>query len=160
ERPVRESRSPRQRACGCADPRLPRALRRARRDRALLADGARQRARAGGLRSRRRQAGSLARLLSAGRSMNEPDRQLTDIHDRLVDLRTWVQHVHGVLLFSQQTDVAREIARLLSDPALDDPKRLERHGYKAYSQGDEDGMIAAILSRIGPGERRFVEIGS
>lgn len=40
-----------------------------------------------------------------------------------------------------------------------DPRRLVRHGYKAFSQSTEDGMIAEIFRRIGPGDRRFVEIG-
>lgn len=38
-------------------------------------------------------------------------------------------------------------------------KRLLRHGWKAYSQNDEDGLIAEIFARIGPGGKRFVEFG-
>jgi hypothetical protein len=38
-------------------------------------------------------------------------------------------------------------------------KRLEPAGYKVYSQGDEDGIIAEIFRRIGPTGRRFVEFG-
>jgi hypothetical protein len=38
-------------------------------------------------------------------------------------------------------------------------KRLEPAGYKVYSQGDEDGMIAEIFRRIGTTDRRFVEFG-
>jgi hypothetical protein len=40
-----------------------------------------------------------------------------------------------------------------------DSRRLVRHGYKVFSQGDEDGIIAEIFRRIGPGDKRFVEIG-
>jgi hypothetical protein len=40
-----------------------------------------------------------------------------------------------------------------------DPRRLVRHGFKVFSQADEDGIIAEIFRRIGPGDRRFVEIG-
>jgi hypothetical protein len=39
-------------------------------------------------------------------------------------------------------------------------KRLEPAGYKVYSQGDEDGIIAEIFRRIGTTDRRFVEFGS
>ena len=38
-------------------------------------------------------------------------------------------------------------------------KRLEPSGYKVYSQGDEDGIIAEIFRRIGITDRRFVEFG-
>jgi len=38
-------------------------------------------------------------------------------------------------------------------------KRLEPAGYKVYSQGDEDGMIAEIFRRIGATDCRFVEFG-
>ena len=40
-----------------------------------------------------------------------------------------------------------------------DPKRLIRHGYKVYSQNDEDGIIAEIFRRIGIAHRTFVELG-
>jgi hypothetical protein len=38
-------------------------------------------------------------------------------------------------------------------------KRLEPAGYKVFSQGDEDGIIAEIFRRIGTTDRRFVEFG-
>lgn len=47
----------------------------------------------------------------------------------------------------------------LSKPRHQDPKRLSRHGYKVYSQADEDGIIAEIFQRIGTGTRTFVEFG-
>ena len=40
-----------------------------------------------------------------------------------------------------------------------DDKRLEPAGYKVFSQGDEDGVIAEIFRRIGTTDRRFVEFG-
>lgn len=40
-----------------------------------------------------------------------------------------------------------------------DPKRLHRSYAQVYSQHGEDGYIAEILSRIGPGDRQFLEIG-
>ncbi|GAC1447292.1 MAG: hypothetical protein NVS4B5_18320 [Vulcanimicrobiaceae bacterium] len=55
---------------------------------------------------------------------------------------------------------AREsVARLRSEPRTSDPRRLEHFGYRAYSQNDEDGIIAEIFARIGTTDRRFVEIG-
>lgn len=55
---------------------------------------------------------------------------------------------------------AREnVARLLAEPRMNDPRRLEHFGYRTYSQNDEDGIIAEIFARIGTTDRRFVEIG-
>jgi hypothetical protein len=55
------------------------------------------------------------------------------------------------------TFMQREIADLRQRYSGD--KRLEPAGYKVYSQGDEDGIIAEIFRRIGAGDRRFVEFG-
>jgi hypothetical protein len=46
-----------------------------------------------------------------------------------------------------------------SSPTLLDPKRLERFGFKGYSQYDEDGILKEIFRRVGVTNRRFVEFG-
>jgi hypothetical protein len=51
------------------------------------------------------------------------------------------------------------IETLKALPAHADPKRLERHGWKTYSQNDEDGILAEIFRRIGAPHRTFVEFG-
>jgi hypothetical protein len=57
--------------------------------------------------------------------------------------------------------MAREtIARLRNAPRLADPRRLEHFGFRAYSQNDEDGIVAEIFARIGTTNRRFLEIGA
>jgi hypothetical protein len=48
---------------------------------------------------------------------------------------------------------------ILSDEQYDDPRRLERHGRKYFSQNDEDGIIAEIFRRIGATNRMFLEFG-
>ncbi|MDB5804791.1 MAG: hypothetical protein JWN73_2113 [Betaproteobacteria bacterium] len=48
---------------------------------------------------------------------------------------------------------------LLAEAQYADPKRLERHGWKAYSQNDEDGILAEIFRRIGVVHKSFVEFG-
>lgn len=53
----------------------------------------------------------------------------------------------------------RALAALRADPALADPKRLERHGATVYSQHDEDGILAEIFRRIGTANRCFFEFG-
>lgn len=40
-----------------------------------------------------------------------------------------------------------------------DGTRLEWHGFKVYSQSDEDGIIERIFSLIGTTDKRFVEFG-
>jgi len=42
---------------------------------------------------------------------------------------------------------------------LKDPLRLERFGYKVYSQNDEDGILAEIFKRIGTTNKKFLEFG-
>lgn len=47
----------------------------------------------------------------------------------------------------------------LTKDRLDNPKCLERYGYKSYSQNDEDGIIEEIFNRIGTTNKIFVEFG-
>jgi hypothetical protein len=51
------------------------------------------------------------------------------------------------------------IETLLAKPAHADPRRLERYGWKGYSQTDEDGILQEIFRRIGIEHRSFVELG-
>lgn len=53
----------------------------------------------------------------------------------------------------------REIERLLANSRYQDEKCLTRHGYKVYSQNDEDGFIREIFERIGLTNKVFVEFG-
>ena len=48
---------------------------------------------------------------------------------------------------------------LRTEPRYQVPKSLVPHGYRIYSQNDEDGIIAEIMRRIGNVDRRFVEFG-
>jgi hypothetical protein len=61
----------------------------------------------------------------------------------------------SLLQLELQTFVARELAQ----ERYQDPRRLLRHGYKVYSQNDEDGLIAEVFRRIGAPNRTFVEFG-
>ena len=42
---------------------------------------------------------------------------------------------------------------------LNNPKCLEKYGFKVYSQNDEDGIIEEIFNRIGVTNKLFVEFG-
>jgi len=61
--------------------------------------------------------------------------------------------------YAAQMNVLAAWEREIAKPRNADPKRLGRHGYKVFSQNDEDGIIAEIFARIGQTNRRFVEFG-
>lgn len=50
-------------------------------------------------------------------------------------------------------------ARTLEQPRYQDPRRLLKYGFKAYSQHDEDGITEEIFRRIGTTNQYFVEFG-
>lgn len=54
---------------------------------------------------------------------------------------------------------ALRMGSLLATERAQDPKRLLRYGFKAYSQSDEDGIVQEIFRRIGVAERTFIEFG-
>jgi len=51
------------------------------------------------------------------------------------------------------------IQLLLASERARDPKRLLSHGFKSYSQNDEDGILQEIFRRINATRRTFVEFG-
>ena len=53
----------------------------------------------------------------------------------------------------------RYVSGLLAASRYDDPKSLSRHGFKVYSQNDEDGIVAEIFCRIGTTNEIFIEFG-
>lgn len=53
----------------------------------------------------------------------------------------------------------QEIERLHIKATVLDNRRLEPFGYKVYSQGDEDGIIQEIFSRLEIEQGTFLEIG-
>lgn len=59
-----------------------------------------------------------------------------------------------ILLLSQL-----ETRAVFTEARHADGRTLLRHGWKAYSQNDEDGIIQEIFRRIGVAKRTFVEIG-
>src|SRR4051812_17291338 len=73
------------------------------------------------------------------------------IDDHFARLRAQLQRTNGY-------QARAEMERIL-EPLRSDPKRLEPHGFKVYSQSDEDGIIEEIFRRLGIERGRFVEIG-
>jgi hypothetical protein len=83
-------------------------------------------------------------------------------------VRNWVDR------FSRPTPAERTVAESSStndllaamfyeqafqSPRFQQEKRLLRHGFKVYSQHDEDGVLEEIFNRIGTTDRFFVEFG-
>ncbi len=81
---------------------------------------------------------------------------------RSVDRISRPSAVERVLLQTSQVNdlLARAMyEEAFSTPRFQEPGRLLRHGFKVYSQHDEDGMIEEIFNRIGVTDRFFVEFG-
>lgn len=50
--------------------------------------------------------------------------------------------------------------RIFREELAADPRTLTAYGFTAYSQADEDGILAEIYKRIGTTDRRFIEFGA
>ena len=57
-------------------------------------------------------------------------------------------------------EARKQILEILDDHRFDDPRRLERSGFKVHSEYDEDGIIAEIFRRIGATNRQCIEFGA
>jgi hypothetical protein len=86
-----------------------------------------------------------------------PDPQ--DQQEYLKELTALLRRHAELGRYAAQMHVLDAWEREIAKPRNADPKRLARHGYKVFSQNDEDGIIAEIFVRIGVTNRRFVEFG-
>lgn len=59
----------------------------------------------------------------------------------------------------RQSVDAIHLVALAAAPRYADPRCLIRHGYRIFSQSDEDGLIDEVFRRIGMTNRFFVEFG-
>ena len=82
------------------------------------------------------------------RKLNLPRRGLNFLHHHLA-------MQYNILRCKQEL----WLQSILNTPKYQDTKRLERFGYKVYSQNDEDGILAEIFRRIGAKNRFFIEFG-
>ena len=74
-------------------------------------------------------------------------------------LRAPAVPVATVLDLVLQLEVAREFARLQSDLRQSMPRNPAGHGFKVYSQADEDGIVEFICRELGVRTGLFAEIG-
>jgi hypothetical protein len=70
-----------------------------------------------------------------------------------------LSHIANFSAAMVQMNLQRFWAETLAQPRYADPKRLLRHGFKVYSQHDEDGIIQEIFRRVGTTSRTYVEFG-
>ena len=100
-----------------------------------------------------------------------------DVYDRRHDLRLHMSFIPEFLLkplrpylrailetrgyasLASNALFAMHRESLLSNERCRDPKRLLAHGFRGYSQHDEDGMIQEIFRRIGVSNQVFAEVG-
>lgn len=75
-------------------------------------------------------------------------------------LQYWLRRSRLYLANWRALDQQRYWEQTMATPRYSDPRRLLRHGAKAYSQNDEDGILAEIFRRIGTTGSTFVEIGA
>jgi hypothetical protein len=68
--------------------------------------------------------------------------------------------VEAALEVANRSRCAEDRRAILGQPKYQDPKRLNRHEYRVFSQNGEDGIIAEVFRRIGTTNRYFVEFGA
>lgn len=90
--------------------------------------------------------------------MNDEQRDL--LADKLDRLSNKIVNLNGLTRFDYQLQLQRHYDDYLARPKYQEQRRLLRHGYKVYSQNDEDGIIAEIFRRIGTEHKVFVEFGA
>jgi hypothetical protein len=71
----------------------------------------------------------------------------------------WFDEVSRIINKLRASLITYNYAEIELAQRLKDPIRLERFGYKVYSQSDEDGILSEIFRRIGTTNKKFVEFG-
>lgn len=96
---------------------------------------------------------------AAARNQIQPPRVPEDGANakRLWGMFGWREQFESV--YYVQPLIYQAYAQLLASPRYADRRSLMRHGFKSYSQCDEDGILQEILRRIGTTNRIFLEIG-
>jgi hypothetical protein len=105
-------------------------------------------------------------LLAVGKALTAGAKDAAAQTDALNTL-VQIQHFSAIrvdasakmLQHMNQMSLLRAWSEELAAPRYADPKRLLRHGFKVYSQCDEDGIIQEIFKRIETTNRIFVEFG-
>ena len=86
-------------------------------------------------------------------------RYIVDVRRDLQDIRWELATVRKTADDQLEAANAAYVDRLLTDARYADPRMLAHHELRVHSQSGEDGIIAEIYRRIGPGDRTFIEFG-
>jgi hypothetical protein len=73
--------------------------------------------------------------------------------------RKRLKNMQAMLRLLTQSTLREQFDRLQREAFSEDPNSLIPHGYKVFSQNDEDGIIREIFNRIGVTSKIFVEFG-
>lgn len=87
---------------------------------------------------------------------------LIKVGRQIRDLLTWFIGTRRMTeLAIEQRNILAHTAYLvlLQDPKYRDTRALASHGFKVYSQAEEDGILHEIFHRIGIAHHTFIEIG-
>ena len=68
---------------------------------------------------------------------------LEQLTSRLGEVESRLHFMHMLATHAYDMGVAGEWRALLAQPCYGAPGRLERHGYKVWSQNEEDGILVA-----------------
>lgn len=111
-----------------------------------------------------------SRLGLLGRSILQSEQHLATlprVEARVADLEAQLNRIATALVNGERhigmiaaMDARKQILEIVADPRFDDPRRLERSGFRVHSQYDEDGIISEIFRRIGTTNRECVEFGA
>ena len=79
--------------------------------------------------------------------------------EKLERIANKIVNLNGVTRFGYLVDLEASYRAYLNSDRHQQQGRLLAHGFKAWSQNDEDGIIAEIFNRIGTEHKTFVEFG-
>lgn len=89
----------------------------------------------------------------------QPTPEFAELARHVAELERTLGRLYQIACLRLDMHTAQELRALLADPRYGAPGRLERHGWKVWSQNDEDGILEEIFRRIGAVSRTFVEFG-
>lgn len=101
------------------------------------------------------------RLMNAGYLSQEIFTLFSNIRTEglLVNLRDEISRNNQLSRYIAASQQQFYINQILSDKKYDNALRLEKYGFKCFSQNEEDGIIHEIFNRIGVANRMFFEFG-
>ena len=106
---------------------------------------------------------SLLRRVGAAFGSPATEQALADVNRRLTRIERQLAGIEKIWQRTRHLEPAVQVLirdRYLDPQVLPYPERLTSRRFRISSQNQEDGITLALLSEVGVGERRFIEIGS